>query len=213
MDAILTFFQLSDNPSPLVIIGTVFGAVAVLEGFLVFLLPDRGRMIGFKFLSDILWFVNHLFLGLYTAAALNVIALAREPIFYFRDKKSFASHRFWLPLFIVLTLASPLTDCCLGRPLSAWSLLPAVGSVLTVVVFYQRRPVVSQYLALVAQSLWLIYEIKSRNGMGVASNVVFLASALVGILRGILCKRRTKAPEAADTPTPLQSENDLSKKA
>ena len=95
----------------LILIGNIIGVVAVIENIFIFATLKRKNILKFKFLSDALWFLNYLFLGALTGAVLNIIAMFRETVFSLRGKKKFASHFFWLPVFLLLTLISPTLDC------------------------------------------------------------------------------------------------------
>lgn len=173
-------------------IGTVIGAIAVIENLFIFAALKRNNILKLKFLSDVLWFFNYLFLGGLTGAVLNVIAMLRETVFSLKDKKKFASHFFWLPVFMVLTLISPALDCIKQGAFVPMTLLPAIGSLLTVYSLYQKNAEVTRYIALVAQSLWLTYAIMLMNYTAVFSNILQLVSALIGIIRVFMIRRKQK---------------------
>ena len=79
--------------------GEIIGVVAIIEGFFIYYSAKRERMLIFKFISDALWLCNLLLLGGITGAILNVIAMLRETVFYFRDRRRFANSIFWPILF------------------------------------------------------------------------------------------------------------------
>ena len=56
------------NPETLKVIGECIGAAAIAEGFLIYFSKTRGRILAFKFISDLLWFFNMLCLGNFTGA-------------------------------------------------------------------------------------------------------------------------------------------------
>jgi hypothetical protein len=97
------------------LVGEIIGYVAVAEGFLIFLSSRRDRILIFKFIADVLWTASHLFLGNYTGAILNGIAVGRESVFYNRDKRKWASTRLWLLFFLAVTAASPMYSLISGK--------------------------------------------------------------------------------------------------
>ena len=131
-----------------IILGNVIGVIAVIENLFIFAALKRKNILKFKFLSDALWFLNYLFLGALTGAILNIIAMFRETVFSLRGEKKFASHFFWLPVFLLLTLISPTLDCIKAGAFVPMTLLPAAGSMLTVYSFYQSSPKVTRCIAL-----------------------------------------------------------------
>ena len=181
----------------LVLIGNVIGVIAVIENIFIFATLKRKNILKLKFLSDSLWFLNYLFLGALTGAVLNIIAMLRETIFSLRGSKKFASHFFWLPIFLLLTLISPTLDCIKAGAFVPMTLLPAAGSMLTVYSFYQSSPKVTRYIALVAQTLWLIYTAMLLNIPAVCSNVLQIVSALIGITRAYLLTRKNRKGSAS----------------
>lgn len=177
------------------IIGEIIGAIAVAESLFVFISLRRDRILKLKLVADMLWFFNFLCLGGYTGAVLNVIGIGRETVFSLRDKKRFASHRFWLWFFLMLTLASPILEWVHHGSFFVLPLLPALGSMLTVVGLYQRNPKITRYIAFVGQSLWLIYAVYLQNISSIVCNSLLLVSALIGTMREWHKKRVQKREE------------------
>ncbi len=182
-----------------VLIGNVIGVVAVIENIFIFATLKRKNILKLKFLSDALWFLNYFFLGALTGAVLNIIAMFRETVFSLRGKKKFATHFFWLPVFLLLTLISPTLDCIKAGAFVPITLFPAIGSMLTVYSFYQDNPKVTRYIALVAQSLWLIYTVILLNVTAIFSNALQIISALIGITRTYFLMRKKKKNEVGET--------------
>ena len=176
------------------LIGEMIGIVAIVEGFLIYLSNKRDKILIFKFISDALWLFNQLCLGGYTGALLNLIAMGREGVFYFRDKKAFASSRFWLYFFLSLTLVSPIISLVAGG--EGWyAVLPALGSMAAVIGFYSRSPRVTRLTSLAANSLWLIYDAIISNYSALLSCAILLLSAIVGMIASVIRKKRQENRE------------------
>lgn len=180
-------------------IGNIIGVIAVVENLFIFAAVKRKNILRLKFLSDVLWFFNYLFLGGLTGALLNVVAMFRETVFSLRGEKKFASYNFWLPVFLLLTLVSPALDCINQGRFVPMTLLPAIGSMMLVYALYQGNAKVTRYIALVAQSLWLIYAALLFNVAAIFSNALQIVSALIGILRVYLAGRSDKRDSEPET--------------
>ena len=171
------------------LLASILGWIAVAEGFFIYYSRTRRNVLRFKFISDLLWGANLLLTGAYTGALLNVIAMGREVVFYHRGSKKWASHRIWLPFFLLITAASPTVALVTGK--EGWiGLLPAVGSVLGVITFYQKKPAATRCFGFFAQSLWLVYACLIHNVPSAACNTVLVISTVAGTVRAIVAKKR-----------------------
>ena len=170
-------------------IGFIIGIIAIAEGFLIYASTSRRKMLLFKLIEDVLWLFNYLFSGGYAGAILNGVAILREIVFYNRDRSRFCASGLFLPVFILLTLVSPVASMASGSE-DLHALLPAVGSVLAVIGFYQSSPTVARRLGLPAQTLWLLYSVYGHNATAAAANAILLLSAVVGEVRAARTARK-----------------------
>ena len=102
----------------------------------------------------------------------------REIVFYFRGQKKWASHILWLPVFLVLTMLAPAFTW--EGPVS---LLPTIGSVISVFSFYSMKPSRTRFIGIFAHSFWLVYTIVRPNIGGIIANVVQISAAIAGLIR------------------------------
>ena len=188
------------------LIGEIIGGIAVAESFLIFLSNKRERILIFKLISDALWVVNLILVGGYTGALLNVIGVGRGIVFYYRDKKKWASTLLWPILFIVVTAISPIATLISGR--EGWyAILPAIGSIVAVISFYSRRPNFTRYTSFLANGLWLVYNILISNYSGIVAGVILLLSAAVGTVMMLVQQHQLKKAAVsleAKTSTPSE---------
>ena len=173
------------------LIGQIIGWVAVAEGFLVFLSSKREHILIFKFIDDVLWAISLLMLGNYTGGILNAVGMGREVVFYNRDRRKWASSRFWLVFFLVVTAISPTYSLISGK--EGWyAVLPAIGSLAAVIGFYSRSANMSRYIGFFANGVWLIYNVINKNIPASVSGVILLASGVVGTVLMLLQRRRLR---------------------
>ena len=175
--------------------GEIIGVVAIIEGFFIYYSAKRERMLIFKFISDALWLCNLLLLGGITGAILNVISMLRETVFYFRDKRRFANSIFWPILFMLAAAVSPVLSLVSGKE-SWYAVLPALGSMVAVLAFYQRRPGLVRLFGSFSQSMWLLYAIFMLNYSSIVCNTVLLLSAVAGGVRALCQRRREEESQA-----------------
>lgn len=160
-------------------IAQVAGVLGTTMIFFSFAARKRPTILLCKFTADLLWMTHYLLIGAYSGAALNVLALGRETVFYNKEKK-WASSRFWLYLIIALTIASSLLTW--EGPLS---LLPMTGSSLAVVSFWCTKPLNIRLISLPVQILWLIYGFLHTSVPSMVCNTIALISICIGLYRDV----------------------------
>lgn len=193
--AIAEFFT---SMPPHHIVAQIIGFVGVAISILIYAGRTRARILICKFISDVLWFANYILLGAYTGALLNLIAMARETVFYNRGVKKWASHRIWLYVFMLLTLLSPILEWVKLGGFSWVPLLPATGSILAVISFYSNRPRVMRYFGFAAQAFWLVYGFMLVNISSIVCGILTILSAVIGMIREARAKAKTSDPAPCD---------------
>lgn len=161
------------------IIAQIAGILGTTMIFFSFAARKRRSILLCKFTADILWMTHYLLIGAYSGAALNVLAIGRESVFYNKEKK-WASSRLWLYLIVALTIGS-----CILTWEGPLSLLPMTGSVCAVVSFWCTKPLHIRLLAIPAQVLWLIYGILHGSIPSILSNLIALTSIGIGLYRDV----------------------------
>lgn len=179
------------NPETLKVIGECIGAAAIAEGFLIYFSKTRGRILAFKFISDLLWFFNMLCLGNFTGALLNIVAMCREVVFSLAERRKLFACRIWLAVFLVATAVSPVYSLITGNE-GAAAVFPTLGSLLAVIAFYQKDPKYIRSIGFVAQALWLVYALLSNNISSTAGNSILIISAISGSVRAALDKKKSQ---------------------
>lgn len=190
------------NSETLKIMGECIGAAAIAEGFLIYFSKTRGRILAFKFISDLLWFFNMLCLGNLTGALLNIVAMCRETVFSLAEKRKFFANRLWLAVFLTVTAISPVYALITGKE-GAAAVLPALGSLLAVIAFYQKNPKYIRSVGFVSQTLWLVYALLSNNISSTVGNSILIISAISGTVRAALDEKKSKRTPRAEGEKPM----------
>ena len=171
----------------ILIIGNILGYIAALSGLVIFISVKRTRILILKIMSDSLFVLHQLCLGLFSGALLSGIAVARSCIFYHRGQRKWADNPLWLVLFIALTLISPVLTW--AGPIS---LLPTVGSVVCVFSYYVKSTWILRILSFLGEGLWLLYGLLGGSIQLMLFGIVALISLTVGMIRETNHKRKTK---------------------
>lgn len=159
------------------VLGEIFGYAAVLSGLLIYISVKRTRIFVAKIVTDSLFMLNQLLLGMLTGASLYAIALGRSGVFYHRGRHKWADNPWWIVLFIALTLISPILTW--AGPIS---LLPSIGSVICVFSYYVTNTVLLRILSFFGEGLWLLYGIFSGSVAVAICGVISLVSIALGML-------------------------------
>ena len=162
----------------IVAVGQVFGIALSVVGFFVFLAKTRKGILIAKLICDGGYCLQQFMIGATTGAMINVIAVLRDIIFYYRNDKKWASHRIWLYIFLVVMGLSPVLTW-----IGPVSLLPAIGSMIAVVGFYCQKPQHTRILGLTAMIPWFLYAMIITNYGLMLTTVIQIASAILGLLR------------------------------
>lgn len=171
------------------IIAQILGIFGIILTFFIFSARKRRTILICKFSGDVLWFFHYLFIGAASGAAINIVNIFREIVFYNKEKK-WASSRFWLFFFMALNVTSSLLTW--EGPLS---LLPMIGTCCTVASFWCTKPLHIRLVAVPGQSLWLLYGILHVSPTSILSNTISLISIGVGLYKD-LKDRKTQSEKA-----------------
>lgn len=168
-------------------VGQTLGLILSAFSFFIYFAKTRQGILAAKLACDIGYCIQQLMIGAPTGALLDVIAAFREVIFYHRQTKAWASHRFWLYFFAILMGFSPVFTWT--GPIS---LLPAAGSVIAVFSFYCMKPTHIRLLGFLATIPWLLYAIITTNLGLTISGFIQLFSIVLGLCRDYREKKTSR---------------------
>ena len=162
-----------------------FGYISTALEVSTFASTRRTYMLLAKLAAEVFCFLNMILSGSGTAAAINLINVGRQTVFYYRVNKKWAASRLWLPAFMGATVLSSVMTW--AGPIS---LLPTVGSCLACAAYYMRRPLVIKLVMFPATALWLWYGVLIRNPPLVLCTALGLGMLMVGIARECLLRKK-----------------------
>lgn len=152
----------------------IIGAMGIAANVLIYQQKSGRRLLLYKLISDILWVAHYLLLHANTVALIAAMNVFREIVFFNKNKK-WAKSRLWIIFFVTYSIVSAVLTWK-----SAYSALPAVASILSVISFYKSDPQMSRNLAFPISASMLTYDIFCGSTMGIINELLTLASAAVG---------------------------------
>ncbi len=180
--------------TPIQIIAQSLGAVALIIGFIMYVFKSRGLILIFKGISDLLWASNYLLSEMYVACIVSVICVARSIVFFFRDKRTDKQNTAWLIVFLILVFFSPCYDIFVMKK-EAYVLLPAIGSIIAVFAFYQKKASMVRLLGVISSVPWLIYTIVYFNLTATLNSAIQITVGTIMAIIFFVKEKKEKAPE------------------
>lgn len=138
----------------------------------------RSRILAFKLVQDVCWFVHYLLLGAYSAAATSFLCISRSVVYANNHRKFFAS-KIWLFVYVMLYAASAVLTWK-----SVFSIFPAISSILSSIGFWLKTPRRTKIVSIFASLCSLVYNITAAHSPAVYIGVTFtVTTSLYSIIR------------------------------
>ena len=166
---------------PIYLIAQAIGVAAAFFGIFSFQQKDRGRILIWQIINNVLWTVHMLLLGAIAGGLLNAIGIFRGVVFYFREDRKWAQSGAWYFIFCALIAAVSALSWGMGD--GALALLPMLGMLFTTVSLGLRDPFHVRFVSFFSSPCWLTYNVMKGSIPGVCTEVFLIVSIIVGILR------------------------------
>lgn len=171
-------------------IGQIVGFFAMGVSVLIYLQRKRRNILALKLTTDVLWALHHLLIFSYSAAATTSIAIFREIVFYNYDKK-WAKSKWWSVGFSMTFIMAALLTWK-----DTFSIIPAIGTVLTTIAFGSKNTVITRIFASLASLGMLFYGIHYGSVPTVINECLTQMSVAVSFAAGFFMKKKHTAPPA-----------------
>lgn len=175
------------------IVAQVFGLLGIIGNILIMQQKSRKMLLTFKLISDVLWTLHYLFLFAYSGFAICLISVFREIISINRKSHKWADCIVWPVLFITAAV---------GSAFLTWkgpvTLLTTCASILAIISFWIGKPRLSRIMAFPIGACMISYDILIISIVGIVNEAFALVSAVVGIIRLDILKRREAVEAASD---------------
>lgn len=165
-------------PLELQILTQVLGAIAMALGVLSFQAKSSGRILVWQLTANCFWCAHYFLLNAYTGACLNILAFARNTLYYFVGKKHSDKLNHVAIGFCVLSVAVSLMTY------QNWlSLLPMFGTVVQTFSFAVKSANKMRLFTMIGSPFWLTYNLMSGSISGAITETFAIISMIVGMLR------------------------------
>lgn len=163
------------------------GFLSMGLGFFIYLQKTRMRVLIVKLICDALTLLQLLLLEAYSGTLVLVVCIIRGIIFYNSVEHEWARKKFWVPLFVLISL---------GTSAISWagpiSLLPSVGTAVAIIGFGSPNPAATRLINIPGNGLWGIYHLCVGSWGGVGGSVLGVASAIIGFIKFDVIKKHEK---------------------
>lgn len=163
------------------------GFASMILSFFIYIQKTRAKVLTVKLICDSLTILQMLLLGAYTGMLVLVICLVRGVVFYNSINHEWARKKFWVPLFVLISL---------GTSAISWagpiSLLPSIGTALAIIGFGSSNPTATRLFNIPGNGLWGIYHLCVGSLGGFGGSAVGIVSAIIGFIKFDLVKKHAK---------------------
>ena len=158
-------------------IAQIFGALAITCSLFIYSRNKKKKLLIFKCIQDICWFIHYLILSAFSAAATSMLSIARSAAFYVTPRKK-TKNQLILVIFLVLYVISAILTWK-----NIFSLFPTISSSVSTVAFWMKM------LAILASLCTLFYNITVAHSISVYVGVLF---TIITSITSLLIKKDTK---------------------
>lgn len=154
------------------------GFMAMGLSFFIYIQKTRARVLAVKLFCDCLTILQMFLLHAYSGMYVLIICIVRGIVFYNSVNHEWARKKFWVPLFILISL---------GTSAISWvgpiSLLPSVGTALAIIGFGSSNPAATRLFNIPGNGLWGIYHLTVGSWGGFGSSLIGVISAIIGFVK------------------------------
>ena len=159
------------------IVTQAVGFLGMLAFFISYQQNTNKRIVGLNIAAATFFLTHYFMLGAYTGAFMNLLALLRNIVFFFRPRK-WAGSRLWLWAFCAAyIIAGALTFD------SVISIFPTAAVVLGTVALYIKVPKQTRRLMFLSTTGWLVYNIYNGSIAGYTSDSLALISIMIAFVK------------------------------
>ena len=154
----------------------IVGVVGILLNLAIYQQNTSKRVLLVKLISNVVWAMYYAFEGAYMGVCVACIGIARETTFILVKRKE------KLGVMCLGLFACVSVICSILTWKTVFSILPAIGSIVSVFGFYFAIPKLSRCLAIPIALCMGFYDISAGAWVGLANEIITIASAVIGII-------------------------------
>ena len=160
----------------MVIIAEIIGCIAIVASVLIYQQKTEKGILLNKGLTDGLWICHYALISAYTGAAISGVALTREIVLFYNQRRGVKSKR----VLLLFLLASAVCTAITWQDL--YSIFPAVTSLLSVVSFWIGKPKILRFISFPASTCMLLYGIHNGSVTVIVNESLIMLSSFLGLV-------------------------------
>lgn len=161
-----------------IIIAQVIGIMAIVVYSLSPHQRTNAKVLAFRFVAAILYALQYLLLGAYTAVATNIIGGVKEGAFYLYSRKEKK-----IPFIILFVYSLFLIIFGILTYVNLFSILPVIFSILTAYANWKDDLRKYRILLVLSSLSWLVYNFTVGAYISFTGNIFQLSSTIFAMLR------------------------------
>ena len=159
------------------IVGQALGIVAVILGFITYQVKTDKKLLFVQLLTCAVFSVHYYILGALPAAVLNIVGVARNVVYYHKDK-SFYKPKLFPIIFAVIMLVLGISTSN-----GIHSVFVIAGLVINTVCLSFKNPQNVRKSVLVTCPMVLAYNVIEHSIGGAVYESIAIISAIIGLIR------------------------------
>lgn len=165
------------------IFAQIIGIIAMGFGIISYQMKNTKKIILVQIFSTLIFGTHYFLIGAYAGAALNILSMIRNIIFYFKQYK-WARSKIWIYIFTgIFAVAAYLSgDGWLG-------ILPFLGCTFMTIAVYFESGKTTRQIIWMSSPCWLIYNGINGSIGGVVAEVFNLTSIVISVIRNDIKKQ------------------------
>lgn len=156
---------------------SLVGLAGIIANIFIYQQKNRDRLLLNKLIADVIWLIHYRILGAYSGAAICAVGIIREIIFL-NNRRKWARSKLWLLFFILLGIISAVLTWE-----NAFSILPALASVLAIISFWIGNPKTTRLLQIPISSALLVYNVICLSYTGIINEILSFISIILAFIR------------------------------
>jgi hypothetical protein len=171
--------QLTNNTNPTNnLVAQGIGMVALVFAILSFQNNRRNLILLFLGIAQMFFIFHFSLLGVWTAAAMNVVGSTRTFFFIFKGRRKWMDGNIVMYIFICLFLIAGFLSW------QNWlSILPITAMIIETIGLWQKNTRRIRFIVFIPHPVWLVYNFIHGSYPGVLAEIFVLTSLITGIIR------------------------------
>ena len=161
-------------------VAQAIGFLSLLLSLASFQMKSRSGILALQCLASLSCAVSLIMLGGIAGGILDIVAFSRTVVFSLSDKYRWARCKIWLPFYFILIIAVGIIT---WDPSGIGTLFAIVGTLLSTLALYQKKPQRMRVISLFVGPCWIIYSLIYSSCFGMLNEIIAMVSIVIALWR------------------------------